>query len=150
MVFPLLALAWLLCVPPCAPAQSLLVLNHVILIDATGRPLQSDMAVAIRSGRIESIVKCGSSPIPKGAQVVDGGGRYLIPGLWDMHVHMVFGDWIPKGERVILPLFVANAVRGVRDMGGNHETRRSWGAQIAGGKLLGPRRVIAGPMLDGP
>jgi len=150
MVFPLLALAWLLCVPPCAPAQSLLVLNHVIVIDATGRPLQSDMAVAIRSGRIESIAKCGSSPIPKGAQVVDGGGRYLIPGLWDMHVHMVFGDWIPKEERVILPLFVANGVTGVRDMGGDLETLRSWRSQIAGGKLLGPRLVIAGPMLDGP
>jgi imidazolonepropionase-like amidohydrolase len=108
------------------------------------------MAVAIRSGRIQSIAKSGSSPIPKGAQVVDGGGRYLIPGLWDMHVHMVFGDWIPKDERVILPLFVANGITGVRDMGGDLETLRSWRSLIAAGKLLGPRLVIAGPMLDGP
>jgi len=65
-------------------------------------------------------------------------------------VHMVFGDWLPKDENVILPLFVANGVTGVRDMGGDLETLRSWRSRIAAGKLLGPRLVIAGPMLDGP
>jgi len=140
----------MLCLPPCAPAQSLLVLKHVNVIDATGKPVQPDMTVAIRSGRIVSIAKSGSSPAPNGSQVVDGSGRYLIPGLWDMHVHMVFGDWLPKDENVILPLFVANGVTGVRDMGGDLETLRSWRSQIAAGKLLGPRLVIAGPMLDGP
>jgi len=149
-VFSLPALAWMLCLPPCAPAQSLLVLKHVNVIDATGKPVQPDMTVAIRSGRIVSIAKSGSSPAPNGSQVVDGSGRYLIPGLWDMHVHMVFGDWLPKDENVILPLFVANGVTGVRDMGGDLETLRSWRSQIAAGKLLGPRLVIAGPMLDGP
>lgn len=56
----------------------------------------------------------------------------------------------PKDENVILPLFVANGVTGVRDMGGDLETLRSWRSQVAAGKLLGPRLVIAGPMLDGP
>ena len=148
--FSLAALAWILCLPPCNLAQSLLVLNHVNIIDATGTPVQSDMAVTIRSGRIVSVAKSGAPPLPKGAQVIDGSGRYLIPGLWDMHVHMVFGDWLPKDENVILPLFVANGVTGVRDMGGDLETLRSWRSQIAAGMLLGPRLVIAGPMLDGP
>lgn len=148
--FSLPALAWILCLPPCTLAQSTLVLNHVNVIDATGTPVQSDMAVAIRSGRITSIAKSSSSSIPKGARVIDGSGRYLIPGLWDMHVHMVFGDWVPKDENLILPLFVANGVIGVRDMGGDLETLRSWRSEIAAGKLLGPRLVIAGPMLDGP
>jgi imidazolonepropionase-like amidohydrolase len=144
------ALAWILCLPPCTLAQSTLVLNHVNVIDATGTPVQSDMAVAIRSGRIVSVAKSGASPLPKGAQVIDSSGRYLIPGLWDMHVHMVFGDWLPKDENAILPLFVANGVTGVRDMGGDLETLRLWRSEIAAGKLLGPRLVIAGPMLDGP
>jgi len=148
--FSLSALAWILCLPACTLAQSTLVLNHVNVIDATGTPVQSDMAVAIRSDRIVNIAKSGASPLPKGAQVIDGAGRYLIPGLWDMHVHMVFGDWLPKDENVILPLFVANGVTGVRDMGGDLETLRSWRSRIAAGKLLGPRLVIAGPMLDGP
>ena len=149
-LFSLPTLAWMLYLTPCAAAQSTLVLNHVNVIDATGTPVQSDMALVIRSARIVSIAKSGASPLPKGAQVIDGTGRYLIPGLWDMHVHMVFGDWLPKDEKVILPLFVVNGVTGVRDMGGDLETLRSWRSQIAAGKLLGPRLVIAGPMLDGP
>ena len=131
-------------------AQSPLVLNHVNVIDATGKPVQPDMTVIIQSGRIVRVAASGRADIPRGSQVVDGGGRYLIPGLWDMHVHMVFGDWLPADERVILPLFVANGITGVRDMGGDLALLREWRARIATGKLLGPRMVIAGPMLDGP
>jgi imidazolonepropionase-like amidohydrolase len=67
-----------------------------------------------------------------------------------MHVHTVFGDWIPGGKEVSLPLFVANGVTGVRDMGGDLDTLLEWRGQIAAGALLGPRMMIAGPMLDGP
>jgi len=87
---------------------------------------------------------------PGHATVVDGRGKYLIPGLWDMHVHTVFGDWLPRDERVVLPLFVANGVTGVRDMGGDLDVLKIWRANIAAGTLLGPRMMIAGPMLDGP
>ena len=74
----------------------------------------------------------------------------MIPGLWDMHVHMVFGDWFPRSREVALPLFIANGITGVRDMGGELDTLLAWRRQIAAGSLLGPRMVIAGPMLDGP
>lgn len=131
-------------------AQSPLVLNHVNVIDATGKSLQRDMAVVIESGHIRRIRPSGHGVIRKGSQVVDGSGKYVIPGLWDMHVHMVFGDWLPADEKVILPLFVANGITGVRDMGGDLATLREWRARIAAGKSLGPRLVIAGPMLDGP
>ena len=67
-----------------------------------------------------------------------------------MHVHEVFGDWLPRNEKVVLPLFVANGITGVRDMGGDLDVLKVWRAQIAAGRLLGPRMVIAGPMLDGP
>jgi len=67
-----------------------------------------------------------------------------------MHVHTIFGDWIPGGKEVSLPLFVANGVTGVRDMGGDLDTLLEWRKQIASGTLLGPRMIIAGPMLDGP
>jgi hypothetical protein len=88
--------------------------------------------------------------IPKGAKIVDAAGKFLIPGLWDMHVHTIFGDWIPKDEKIILPLFVANGVTGVRDMGSDLGAVKEWRSQIAAGKLLGPRMIVAGPMLDGP
>jgi imidazolonepropionase-like amidohydrolase len=126
-----------------------LVLNHVAIVDVTGKPLQQDMSVTIQGRRIVKISPASKST-PQGDRVIDASGKYLIPGLWDMHVHTVFGDWLPRDENVILPLFVANGVTGVRDMGGDLEVLKVWRAQIDAGKLLGPRMVIAGPMLDGP
>ena len=130
--------------------DSILVFTHVNVIDATGSPLQPDRTVIIRGNRIAEIAKSGQAKIPADAQVVDARGKYLIPGLWDMHVHTVFGDWLPRDEKITLPLFVANGITGVRDMGGDLDVLKVWRSEIAVGKLLGPRMVIAGPMLDGP
>jgi imidazolonepropionase-like amidohydrolase len=127
-----------------------LVLTHVNLIDATGSPAQPDVTVVVQDQHIVEVGQSGSVQAPKGAKVVDATGKYLIPGLWDMHVHQVFGDWLPRNEKVDLPLFVANGVTGVRDMGGDLDVLRQWRAEIAAGRLLGPRMIIAGPMLDGP
>ena len=139
-----------LLIPALASASDpTLVLNHVAIVDVTGKPLQQDMSVTIQGRRIVEITPANKS-MPKGDRVIDASGKYLIPGLWDMHVHTVFGDWLPKDENVILPLFVANGVTGVRDMGGDLDVLKVWRAQIDAGKLLGPRMVIAGPMLDGP
>jgi len=66
-----------------------------------------------------------------------------------MHVHSAFGDWFPGGRDVILPLFIANGVTGVRDMGGDLDVLTRWRDSIMAGTLVGPRMVISGPMLDG-
>jgi len=64
-----------------------IVITHVTVIDATGRPPMADMTVVIAGGRIQRIAAADTvSPIP-GTEEVDGSGKYLIPGLWDMHVH---------------------------------------------------------------
>jgi len=131
-------------------ASSALVLTHVNLIDATGSPAQPDMAVVVEDQHIVEVGKSAVVQAPKGAKVVDGSGKYLIPGLWDMHVHEVFGDWLPRNEKIVPPLFVANGVTGVRDMGGDLDVLKVWRAEIAAGRMLGPRMIIAGPMLDGP
>ena len=113
-------------------------------------PIRPGMTVVIEKGRISSILKLKSTGALTAPRVVDGRGKYLIPGLWDMHVHVMFGDWIPGSKEVSLPLFVANGVTGVRDMGGNLDTLLAWRKEIAAGTLIGPHMVIAGPMLDGP
>jgi imidazolonepropionase-like amidohydrolase len=115
-------------------AEPSLALVHVSVIDVAGGPLRNDMTVVVRSGHITGMGKSKDLRPPKNAQVVNATGKYLIPGLWDMHVHTIFGDWIPKNAEVTLALFVANGVTGVRDMSGS---------------LVGPRMVISGPMLDG-
>ncbi len=97
------------------------------------------MTVVITGGRIAEIGK--NAGIPKDSQTVDATGKFLIPGLWDMHGHPHRPD--------DLSLFIANGVTGVRVMGGlpwYYETR----AQIQNGKIIGPRMTIGSRLLDGP
>jgi imidazolonepropionase-like amidohydrolase len=125
-------------------------ITHVTVIDATGAPAQREMTVLVSHKIITEVGKTSNVTIPKSATILDAGGKYLIPGLWDMHVHEIFGDWIPEEENITPALFVLNGVTGVRDMGGDLEPLKKWRARIAAGDLLGPRMVISGPMLDGP
>jgi len=128
-----------------------LIIHNVTVIDVTGTPPQPHRTVIVRNGKIAAITDSGDATRSKlSATQVDGTGKFLIPGLWDMHVHMVFGDWFPRGKEVTLPLFIANGVTGVRDMGGELEVLQQWRREIAAGTLIGPRMVISGPMLDGP
>jgi cytosine/adenosine deaminase-related metal-dependent hydrolase len=124
-----------------AVGKHILVLTHVTVIDATGTPARSDASVIVIGNRIASVGDSGRIRIPKGAQVVDGTGKFLIPGLWDMHVHLDYKDY--------LPLFIANGVTGVRVMWGNPE-HRQWRRDIEAGRLLGPRMMIGSAIVDGP
>jgi imidazolonepropionase-like amidohydrolase len=145
--------AWLLIAGFLGATASLadtLAITHINIIDVAGGPELPDMTVLVRDGRITDVGKSGTLAAPPDAKAIDGSGKYLIPGLWDMHVHTIFGDWLPRDEQVTLPLFVANGVTGVRDMGGDLKPLKQWRSAIAAGKLLGPRMIIAGPMLDGP
>ncbi len=159
---PLRTLAVLL-LPTLLSAQSppnrhpeTLVLAHVSVIDATGSPLKLDMSVVIRDHRIDALVPAGRPNWPQDAQVVDATGKFLIPGLWDMHVH--------TGQRdIFLPLYIANGVTGVRDMGGDLENGtgelaglseryvqlRLWRLAIEQEYFVGPRIVMAGFLIDG-
>src|SRR5262249_955880 len=65
-----------------------LVFTHVTVIDATGSEAQSDMTVRIVGKRIAALGRTGQVNVPTGAQVIDATGKFLIPGLWDMHAHL--------------------------------------------------------------
>jgi imidazolonepropionase-like amidohydrolase len=126
-----------------------IVIAHVTVINPGTSSVQRDASVVITSDRITAVSdETGFRP-PKNARVIDGKGQYLIPGLWDMHVHSAFGDWFPGGRDIILPLFIANGVTGVRDMGGDIPVLFAWRKQIAEGQIVGPRMIVSGPMLDG-
>jgi imidazolonepropionase-like amidohydrolase len=126
-----------------------LVFLHVTVINPGTSSVEPDRAVTINGDRISAVSDAKDFHPPDHARVIDGSGEFLIPGLWDMHVHMAFGDWFPGGRDVILPLYVANGVTGVRDMGGDIPVLFAWRKQIASGELVGPRMVVSGPMLDG-
>jgi imidazolonepropionase-like amidohydrolase len=149
LTFLLLALVFCADIVSTTRAQQLAI-THVTLIDATGATPQSDITVVTSGRTITQLGKSATISIPKSATVIDARGKFLIPGLWDMHVHEIFGDWLPEDEKIIPLLFVSNGVTGVRDMGGDLEPLKKWRSRIAAGDLIGPRMIIAGPMLDGP
>ena len=115
-------------------------LTHVTVIDVTGGPARRDTTVLITGDRITAIGDRASIPLPADAKVIDATGKFLIPGLWDMHVH-----WY---SRDTFTLFIANGVTGVRQMFGNSDLLR-WREQIAKGSLIGPRMIVASPLIDG-
>ncbi len=133
-----------------AAQEPALVLDGVTVIDVESGRTSPGLSVLIEGNRITGLDRRSNLRIPSGARVVEATGKFLIPGLWDMHVHTAFGDWFPGGRDIALPLFVANGITGVRDMGGELDVLLEWRKAIGEGSLLGPRMVICGPMLDGP
>jgi imidazolonepropionase-like amidohydrolase len=131
-----------------SPEESL-VLQHVTVIDGTGAAPQLDQTVVISGGRIRSLGPASQMKPGLSAKVVDGQGKYLMPGLWDMHVHIagVLADpaW---SKSVLLPFLLANGITGVRDMGGDLEALLAWKRDVEAGKFLGPHIIAAGPWLS--
>ncbi len=118
-----------------------LLITNVNVIDMTGRGPQPGVTVLIAGDRIERISK--KIRIPKNARVINGEGKYLIPAFWDMHVHVLNSDRM-------LPLFVANGVLEVRDLGTPKlDEILKWKMEAAAGSMISPRILTAGRLLDG-
>jgi hypothetical protein len=131
---------------PGVPPASAIAITHVTVIDVTGGPGRTDAIVVVRGNRISSIAASDSAPVPVDARVVDGRGKFLIPGLWDMHVHAAW----PNAADAVAELFVANGVTGVRDMWGDPSVIRDWRSEVARRDGKHPRIVAAGNLVDGP
>ena len=118
--------------------------THVTVIDGSSPTPRSDRTVVIRGTRIVAEGPSSSVSVPANARVIDGRGKFLIPGLWDMHVHLAM-----PGGKDVLPLYIANGVTGVRDMAGDWPTLTAWRREVANGSVIGPRIVASGPYLEG-
>ena len=138
------AAALVLCWATSASGQSAIAITHVSVVDGRSPTPRPDQTVVITGNRIETVGPSRSTPTPRGVQVVDGRGKFLVPGFWDMHVHTAIA-----GGRDLLSLYVANGVTGVRDMAGDWDTLKTWRSQIQRGELVGPRIVASGPYLEG-
>ena len=146
-------MTWLLCLAlacgsaGASPQGPALAIRDVTLWDGTGAPPARHRTVIVRGDRIVEVGPSEGVAIPDGAILIDGTGRFLIPGLVDMHVHALWDLSVPPA---FLPLFVANGVTTVRDMGGLLPLLPATRAALADGSLLGPRLIAAGAILDGP
>jgi Amidohydrolase family len=119
-----------------------LAITGVNVVDVAGGRIVSNSTVTVSGQTITGVTANGVPP--RGAQVVDGRGKFLIPGLWDMHAH------IQGSEAGWLPLYVANGVTGIRDMGADLDRILATREATASGRVLGPRILAAGPILDDP
>ena len=131
-----------------APAQNApLFIQHVAVVDVSAGQLILDRTVEIRGRTIVAVDSASRVRITRGARIVDGRGKYLIPGLWDMHVHLSF----PEGAaQIFLPLMVANGVLGARDMHSFLSPILTLKRAGVSGAQVGPRLFVAGTAVDGP
>ena len=130
--------------PVLAVALQLVAITHATVVDPDAAQPRRDQTIVVRGARIEAVGPSASTPVPRGARVVDATGKYVIPGMWDMHVHTEVA-----GGRALLPLYVAHGVTGVRDMNGTLAVLRGFQRDVAAGTLVGPRMVVSGPPLMG-
>jgi imidazolonepropionase-like amidohydrolase len=139
----LLALLLLAACPRARPQS--LVIEHVTVIDATGRPARPDSTVVVERDRIVSVRPSRQSKLPHHAVIVEGAGKFLIPGLWDMHVHGASDERAPWSHL----LFIANGIVGVRDMSGPPDAH-AWRAAQASNSDPSPAIYLGSPIVDGP
>ena len=117
-----------------------LLLKNVNVVDVDSGVIVAGRSVIVSDGYIKEIGAPESLRAPAGVRVIDGTGRYLMPVLWDMHTHPM--------EPEALSLLVANGVGGTRIMWGLPR-HLEWRARVELGELLGPRLLIAGPIIEG-
>lgn len=121
--------------------QAPIMIRDVSIVVPGKDELLKNQTVTIIGDRISSVESADSAKPKSGSTVIDGKGKFLMPGLWDMHVHLL--------DTKSLGLFTANGVTGVRTMFGSN-MHLNWRKQVESGEVLGPRMVIGGPIVDGP
>jgi len=120
-----------------------LVIRHVNVVDVKNEALLKDQDVVLSGNRIVSVEPAKETRINGPSVVIDGRGKFLIPGLWDCHIHL---SWTTSSA---LPLLTALGITEVRDLGGKLTDLERWRAQIADGTLVGPHIMRVGPILNG-
>ena len=134
-----LALIGALCGPGFAAT---VVIENVTVVDVASGTLRPHVTAVIEGERITAVGQQGTVKLPANARVVDGTGRFLSPGLWDMRVQL-------RNPDRQLPAFLAYGVTGIRDPGGNYLKAAESRLEIQKGTAIGPRIVASGPAVGG-
>ena len=139
--FAVLAVA-VISVPSPAEGQGTVAIRNATVISMVPAAPATRGTVIVRDGKIAEIGPPERIRVPEGATVVDGTGKYLIPGLFEMHAHT------SKSRASALGLYVLHGVTTLRDQGSEHAEVLRWRREVLAGTRVGPRMLIAGPYLE--
>jgi hypothetical protein len=134
--------------PRPGPSSQTLVFTNVNVVDTRYGRILPGMTVVVRDGQIQGVARFGLITETRNVRVINATGQYMIPGLWDMDVHTADLS-TPWDEKIIYPLYVANGVTGVRDMGGDPDLLERRRQRIEDGTLRGPHILFANQFLSG-
>lgn len=151
---------WLAAVPAAGAAQGgrtaqaesraeVTALVGATVIDMVSGERRRDHVVVVQGGTIRAVLPRATWRSPRAARIVSVAGKFVIPGLWDMHVEQALPLWdrapLDSNAAFFHPLFLAYGVTGVRDVAGSMSVVRGWRDAIARGEREGPRIVFTGP-----
>ncbi|WP_405414094.1 amidohydrolase family protein [Maribacter sp. Asnod1-A12] len=122
-----------------------LIIENISIIDPE-IGLQENQTIVIQNGKIIQVSPSNDFRLSEVNTIIDGTGKYLIPGLWDTHIHF---SYIKELAPNMFDLFLANGITSVRDTGGDIDFVRKWKEKSLSDPKNSPRVMIAGPLLDG-
>ena len=134
-----------------APRHADTLIRNARIVDVERAQVASGQAIVIRGG---DIVAVGAdqelAAVWKATRTIDAGERYVVPGLWDMHVHFGGGPDLIEENEALFPLYIAHGVTTVRDASGDLPDQvLAWRKEIADGRLLGPNLFTSGAKIEG-
>lgn len=135
------------CTPPAQ--QSQVRITNANVIDVRDGEIMNAMDILISDGRIVGLEK-SPTIYSDDVELIDGTGKYVIPGLWDLHVHLRGGKNLIQSNASMLPLYLAHGITTVRDAGGDlTPSIMDWRKAVLQGEIDGPFIFTSGPKLDG-
>ena len=126
-----------------------LIITNVNIVDVVNNKIIPNRYIAIQKNKIIGISNVSISKTYTANEIIDATGKYIMPSLWDMHVHFG-GDSLKAENKMLLPLYIAMGIGHVRDCAGDISLDViEWKNEIANGTLLGPTIFTSGPKLEG-
>ncbi|MFZ4544317.1 MAG: amidohydrolase family protein [Saprospiraceae bacterium] len=128
------------------PENPYVVIKNINIIDVIAGKIRYHQKVVIKGSKIYYTGKSFKGRLPKGTPHFNGRGKFLSPGLWDMHVHIC---WDRHNDSLLFNVLLDHGITGIRDMGGDLNIMQEFKEEIKNGDIAGPEIYGAGPIIDG-